>query len=1365
MADRYTLSDVVEQPLSPPEPRLEQDMLNRQAQETMGDQDTTWDVFTASVEADSITSDLMNLMRSDPVELQAAASHTDPDFSLDTLDEVQKATLFDGLPEHMYDVYEDAVSYEHALAMKKYNVDVRLKAEQVLNRQGIGTQLAIRGLVSVLDPVALGATIASEGALAPLIWGAKISRMGSILRGGAVAMGTNAALESALYFNDPMRKPEDILYAGALGFTLGAPLAGIVQPAMVRSSVRKFADEAQRRGNGEAPTHVPQLDEDGLDYIAPPDADTHNDVPNLDMEDVPPTIAEPEVKAEPSPVVATPEGATIAEPEVPLTWKGSKGTHQADGYTIQKKDGEWEIHTGTADEVSDSNLIETVGSLKGAKSRVEVLRQRKAEPSPEVEPVVATPKGDAPEVDINQADIEAEAVVTGEAVKETKATLTAHNKELGKAKRALTNSRLAAEKSPLKWVKDKTDPDGLYRADGYFIVKAVDVDGKPTGEWRVVQGDDVLDQSGWMDTVKTLKAGKEIVEKARRTNPELEAKIKELEAKKATLKEASQAAEQADKDVKAKLSGFDVKDPNKASTERYNIAKKAVGGAKAWASKIRVSMGSTLMSSDHAIINHVGRKLVPDGVGRDTLGQGQSSTAQEIGARFYQTLLTKYASASDAGFRAWRKATGRSRFGFKARQEYEEAVTKAIRAGGSDDPHIAKAAQALQGMYREFAELLRDSGVKGFEELMPSSNYVPRLFNFNEVGAIHDTIGTGNLELLIAQAIKNATKGLDEDDVAKVAKKYVETLRRVRTGESTLNHVQLTELQFETLKEMVEGEISDKALNAILSGIKTGTGEGVVSRAKKRLVLDETATIKVNGVDYSFQDLLMNNAFDVANMYAHQMSGQIGLARVGIKSRADWAKLMSDIDNTKHLSGLDEADIANQKEMLDIIYRSITGAPLHKKGMTSEMLQLIRDYNYARVMNQTGWAQLPEIFNAMGEHGIITFMKAIPTFGRIIRNAKTGTFNDEFMAELDSIWAFGNDPIIRRASSRHSEPSEGVAVDSRGVRIPFTQKRVGNMEGIHRTLKAAGKVTSTLSGMAPITTSFERMTAIMIVKNFADMAKGSSKYTMERLAAMGINDKNSLESILTQLRTHSGTVEGPLSGRTINALNIDKWDDIEAREAFITAVQRATHRSIQRNNVGDMAKWMTTDLGQTAMQFRSFVFGAYEKQTLRGFNQHDSAMALQFIMTTMVAAMAYTGQTYVKSIGRKDQKEYLDRMLSPLAIAKSGFLRSGWASLLPAMWDAGADFIVDPPHAWMFGYARSSGQASHIVEGIPTVGMFTAAKKSAHALVESGLTSRELTQKDIRTLGSLMLFQNLHPVQWVINAAASQFPERQSTLK
>jgi len=1295
MADRYTLSDVVEQPLSPPEPRLEQDMLNRQAQETMGDQDTTWDVFTASVEADSITSDLMNLMRSDPVELQAAASHTDPDFSLDTMDEVQKATLFDGLPEHMFDVYEDAVSYEHALAMKKYNVDVRLKAEQVLNRQGIGTQLGIRGLVSVLDPVALGATIASEGALAPLIWGAKISRMGSILRGGAVAMSTNAALESALYFNDPMRKPEDILYAGALGFTLGAPLAGIVQPAMVRSSVRKFADEAQRRGNGEAPTHAPQLDEDGLDYIAPPDADTHNDVPNLDMEDAPPTITEPEVKAEPSPVVATPEGATIAEPEVPLTWKGSKGTHQADGYTIQKKDGEWEIHTGTADEVSDSNLIETVSSLKGAKARVEVLRQRKAEPSPEVEPVVATPKGDAPEVDINQADLEAEAVVTGEAVKETKATLKAHNKELGKAKRALTNAKK----------KGKTD------------------------------------------------------------NAELEAKIKELEAKKATLQEASQAATQADKDVKAKLSGFDVKDPNKASTERYNIAKKAVGGAKAWASKIRVSMGSTLMSSDHAIINHVGRKLVPDGVGRDTLGQGQSSTAQEIGARFYQTLLTKYASASDAGFRAWRKATGRSRFGFKARQEYEEAVTKAIRAGGSDDPHIAKAAQALQGMYREFAELLRDSGVKGFEELMPSSNYVPRLFNFNEVGAIHDTIGTGNLELLIAQAIKNATKGLDEDDVAKVAKKYVETLRRVRTGESTLNHVQLTELQFETLKEMVEGEISDEALNAILSGIKTGTGEGVVSRAKKRLVLDETATIKVNGVDYSFQDLLMNNAFDVANMYAHQMSGQIGLARIGIKSRADWARIMSDIDNTKHLSGLSEADIANQKEMLDIIYRSITGAPLHKKGMTSEMLQLIRDYNYARVMNQTGWAQLPEIFNAMGEHGIITFMKAIPTFGRIIRNAKTGTFNDEFMAELDSIWAFGNDPIIRRASSRHSEPSEGVAVDNRGVRIPFTQKRVGNMEGIHRTLKAAGKVTSTLSGMAPITTSFERMTAIMIVKNFADMAKGSSKYTMERLAAMGINDKKSLEAILTQLRTHSGTVEGPLSGRTINALNIDKWDDIEAREAFITAVQRATHRSIQRNNVGDMAKWMTTDLGQTAMQFRSFVFGAYEKQTLRGFNQHDSAMALQFIMTTMVAAMAYTGQTYVKSIGRKDQKEYLDRMLSPLAIAKSGFLRSGWASLLPAAWDAGADFIVDPPHAWMFGYARSSGQASSLVEGIPTVGMFTAANKSAHALVESGLTSRELTQKDIRTLGSLMIFQNLHPVQWAINAAASQFPERQSTLK
>jgi len=81
--------------------------------------------------------------------------------------------------------------------------------------------------VSVLDPVALGVSIATEGAAAPYIYGAKVTRLGRMLRGALVTGTTNAALEAMLVSQNETMDVEDVYYAAILGAGLGGFFASL----------------------------------------------------------------------------------------------------------------------------------------------------------------------------------------------------------------------------------------------------------------------------------------------------------------------------------------------------------------------------------------------------------------------------------------------------------------------------------------------------------------------------------------------------------------------------------------------------------------------------------------------------------------------------------------------------------------------------------------------------------------------------------------------------------------------------------------------------------------------------------------------------------------------------------------------------------------------------------------------------------------------------------------------------------------------------------------------------------------------------------------------------------------------------------
>ncbi|MFN3711731.1 MAG: hypothetical protein ACK4S8_14380, partial [Alishewanella aestuarii] len=124
-----------------------------------------------------------------------------------------------GLPQEYHKAMGSAISEDHALVIadqtrRSFEIDQRLGS------LGLGG-MALRFGAAMLDPVAIGASIATEGVAAPVIYAEKVGKLGRFLRAGASSAAVNVGIEGYLTANSPLQQWENIGYAAAAGFALG----------------------------------------------------------------------------------------------------------------------------------------------------------------------------------------------------------------------------------------------------------------------------------------------------------------------------------------------------------------------------------------------------------------------------------------------------------------------------------------------------------------------------------------------------------------------------------------------------------------------------------------------------------------------------------------------------------------------------------------------------------------------------------------------------------------------------------------------------------------------------------------------------------------------------------------------------------------------------------------------------------------------------------------------------------------------------------------------------------------------------------------------------------------------------------------
>ena len=82
----------------------------------------------------------------------------------------------------------------------------------------------------------------------------------------------------------------------------------------------------------------------------------------------------------------------------------------------------------------------------------------------------------------------------------------------------------------------------------------------------------------------------------------------------------------------------------------------------------------------------------------------------------------------------------------------------------------------------------------------------------------------------------------------------------------------------------------------------------------------------------------------------------------------------------------------------------------------------MRKYNFARIMNQVGFAQLAEIGVLIANVGLRQTIKHLPEMRKLVKRLENGDIDDEFMREAEEVFGgFGSERIINQVANQSDE--------------------------------------------------------------------------------------------------------------------------------------------------------------------------------------------------------------------------------------------------------------------------------------------------------------------------------------------------------
>ena len=749
---------------------------------------------------------------------------------------------------------------------------------------------------------------------------------------------------------------------------------------------------------------------------------------------------------------------------------------------------------------------------------------------------------------------------------------------------------------------------------------------------------------------------------------------------------------------------------------------------------------SRTITSDNPFTRQIAVRLAENPIEMD----GQVLQAAESLAQLHSG---KYATALQENaqfFNAYKKGKGKLN-----KREFNKAIATAIRKGDSDIPEI----KAASDMWRKkLYDPLKDEMVA--QKLLPedvdvatANNYLNRVWDkdkitanrpefitkvsnwladkdtklFDESQSILDDLAGDSVEVKLANLKKQIDKASGKEKIR------LEKQQTLINKAEFKNRLDMEDQDYRQIAGEIATRIQGSPDGRLPYDWKLGDGkkEGINSKGIAGTSLRGPLRNRVFQIDDELIEEFLENDIEVLGArYVQNIAGDLELMRAfddvnmdrQIKEIRDWWDKELDNPNltlkqskkmTKQKEQ-DEIDIAGMRDRIRGVYG------FQADNIWSRMGRSARDLNYLRLLGGVTISSLPDVARVVMAEGFInTFSKGLIP---LISNSKTTKLAQEELRRYD----VGTDVL----KSGKSEIIADVADYAQGGTI------------VERGLRAGVNQFGKFNLLDYWTAGMKQLHAVtMQTSIFDSLSKG--KYD-KRLARLGIDEETS-KRMWQQVKKHGTKTDG------IWLTNAKNWDEPNLEVIWGAAVRKESDRVIIIPGQ-EKPLFMSSEMGKTIGQFRSFIFSATQRIVIPAIQRQDQNTLGG--VASLIGMGMFSYYLKQKIAGRPISED-------PRVWAMEGIERSGIAGILGEINTtvekiSGNSLGLRP----LLGVNEfASKQVSRTVsESLlgPTLGSLLSTTVAAtNAITSSG----EMTESDIRTLRRLIPLQNLFYLRSAFNAA------------
>ncbi|WPM80985.1 hypothetical protein R5W60_04600 [Brucella pseudintermedia] len=667
------------------------------------------------------------------------------------------------------------------------------------------------------------------------------------------------------------------------------------------------------------------------------------------------------------------------------------------------------------------------------------------------------------------------------------------------------------------------------------------------------------------------------------------------------------------------------------------------------------------------------------------------------------------------------RITGGDKLTFK---QFKEEVGRAAFSGDEHViPEIAEAAKA----YRRIDDAMKRAAIEArlFPEdikLEGDVSHLFRMYNKDKIAAYRSDFARILNDYFITKRDAAAKIG-DAENVARKAGAKADAAAKKAQEFSRLSDDEVKDLVEETIDTILGNADGRIPYDSIVSGPR--------GPLKERLLRIESKKI---------QEFLNTDIEEVLHAQVRTMSADVELAKkFGSVDMAEQIRKINDEANRKisAVDGMKDKDgkpatpeaKAKERSRLDRARKSAVrdieamrdrlrgqyALPSNPDGIVLRAGRVARNLNYLRLLGGMTLSAFPDMAGIVLKHGL------------------TSTFRDGFAPLVSNMKAVK----LAGAEVKAAGTALDMILDSRAMSIAEIGDQFGRGTAFERAIKSAGTRFGVVSLMAPWNAAMKQFSGIVVMTNLLraseKVAKGqASPKEIRKLAAAGINS-DLAERITKQFSKYGETQDGVLLAKAAD------WDDRLAKEAFRAAVVRDVDRIIVTPGQ-DKPLWMSTELGKTVGQFKSFQLSSMQRVALAGLQQRDAETLSGVVTALGLGAFAYAAKQFTAGRDLSDNP----MVWAVEATDKSGL--TGWLMEVNA--------ISEKATRGRVGASAVTGEQISRYASRNVIGSFLGPTPGAISdifQVSGSVFAGDTSKADLNKMRQLMPFQNLFWLRYALD--------------